>query len=178
MTAVKKGRGRPKKEVSDRTPQFSIRLPARAKVGLHMLARLRNSSLSQAVEYAVMKALRSSTAGGYSLEKLLLQSVNRFRRDGTLIGHEELEPLFEEMLSSLPYMLVHLPEELTTPEEKLFLRAGEILVERQGRLAYSLKSPEYDAFLEDAIKAYHAGETAEEVADRWETIFYGRKSEE
>jgi len=162
MEPKKPGRGRPKKEASDRLPQFSIRLSPKAKVGLHMLARSRDSSLSQAVEFAVMQALRSNSVGGRTLEEQMLTATDLRE------GFGPIELVYEAMLASAPLLLMHLPSELQKPDERLFTEVMGILLDHDGNgFGIRYDSPEAEAILEDSLRAYHTGESANAVADRW-----------
>lgn len=53
MSKPKRSPGRPAKSAQDKMEQFSIRMPPLRRIELMILSRLRNESLSQAVDFAV-----------------------------------------------------------------------------------------------------------------------------
>lgn len=55
--------GRPKKAVTDKPEQFSVRLPPKLKFGLELLARAQHRSLSQVVEWAVQMGMNTYEVG-------------------------------------------------------------------------------------------------------------------
>lgn len=55
--------GRPPKPAQDRLEQFSIRLPAKLRFGLDLLARAQHRSLSQAIEWALKVGLNNYEVG-------------------------------------------------------------------------------------------------------------------
>ena len=70
--APKKRPGRPRKSAIDKPEQFSIRLPMLSKLMLEMIARDKNLSLSQAVDYVIRQA-----AGEIYIEDIMLATAAR-----------------------------------------------------------------------------------------------------
>lgn len=58
-TKLKRAGGRPPKPPEEKLKQFSIRLPAKLKFGLELLARAQGRSLSQAVEWALQRGVNT-----------------------------------------------------------------------------------------------------------------------
>lgn len=60
---AKRPPGRPKKAVTEKPEQFSVRLPPKLKFGLELLARAQHRSLSQVVEWAVQMGMNTYEVG-------------------------------------------------------------------------------------------------------------------
>lgn len=93
-TAVKKNPGgRPPKAPADKLEQFSIRLPAKLKFGLELLARAQHRSLSQAVEWALLVGLNSHRiASGMSLGDVVDRAWQSPQRSDQLLAIFNVDP--------------------------------------------------------------------------------------
>lgn len=130
--ATKRAPGRPKKPEAEQLEQFSIRLPARTKFVLEMVARHRRTSLSQAVEFLFSQAAHTYMIDGEPATKLLDIMVDASAKSLTKMG---LVPAAESENYSAHILLrteagrvLLTPKSLQSPSERYFaeayLRAG------------------------------------------------------
>lgn len=129
--APKKRAGRPRKSPIEKQGQFSIRLPLITKLALEIIARDRDLSLAQAVEYVVKQAADNYDLGAghsafehaqdgfrYLLERMSAPIGN----DGN-VGVTALASIPEHMdVSSEAAKAMMFPKHLLTNEEQKFVR--------------------------------------------------------
>lgn len=132
MSKPKRAPGRPAKSARDKMEQFSIRMPPLRRIELMILSRLRNESLSQAVDFAVGQvAQQTKVDEGFTVADSVgrgLQAALGFYASihpdgGKNVSLEDcwaimnLNPVINEALTS--------PPSLRTPEERYMVEMAE-----------------------------------------------------
>lgn len=167
----KRPRGRPKKEVSERLPQFSIRLPPFVKLGLHFLARARGVSLSAAVQGAVTSAMRTEKFEGRSVYEVLRDSRGTGHKM-KLASYQANQDWAERALESQPILISILPDGMRTPEEKFFVDVALQLGIRtnEGLREFAEDSDTADALWTHCREGFNRGITPEDAANDWKDM--------
>ena len=167
----KRPRGRPKKEVSERLPQFSIRLPPFVKLGLHFLARARGVSLSAAVQGAVTSAMRTEKFEGRSISDVLRDARGPDHKV-KLPSYQANQDWAERALESPAILISILPDGMRTPEENFFvdvvLKLG--VRTREGFREFARDSDLADELWTHCRVAFGSGRTPAEAAEDWKEM--------
>lgn len=156
--ATKNRGGRPPKPANERTEQFSIRLTPPMKFAAERIAAWRETSLSQALEFALAVALRNLKIGDVELAELLQ------------IAHYNEDPN-ERLLLMLP--------ELLNREEREFVRVVNEINGRVKKLrnftpiqgGAPIDQQRLESIRFEVGRAYGMGLPMDEIIDRWVKTF-------
>lgn len=133
----KKRPGRPRKPANQKTEQFSIRLSPTLKVGLELIARDRQVSLSQAIETVLATYLRGYTIDDQSALKLAASAVaaeegrvDLFKRDsaGEIVTYDDANKRAQHnslMERSQLIRIYTFPARLRTKKEQFLLDVAQ-----------------------------------------------------
>lgn len=126
--APKRRPGRPRKSPLEKQEQFSIRLPYMSKLVLEAIARHRNISLSQAVEFLVTDAGTRYKIGGKPILGTIAESLRDLAmkspdgQDNLISLSQRVSEKVGQFSRSEVGRLLLLPDELLSPEERFFLK--------------------------------------------------------
>lgn len=134
---TKRAPGRPRKSRLEKPEQFSIRLSPMRRTELELIARSRNESLSQAVEYAVEEVAKVHEVGGVPAATAVLDRTWAVMKQcasfSPLGGDTSLDEI-SEVMSRNPrtYRAFFFPPDLRTPEESYFFAILDLAEVNQG----------------------------------------------
>lgn len=146
-TDSKKRMGRPKKSPLEKGEQFSIRLPLMSRLELEVLARMKEESLSQAVERAIGTASGATKifhegTGDLSVSAAVRAAVLTFwmGKLGQLLPPEVVPTLVAK--NPLAYRALAIPESVRRPGEVFFYQVMDTII------SHSVD----DSFIVDIVK--------------------------
>lgn len=163
--------GRPRKSPFEKPEQFSIRLNPQRKLELALIARARNESLAQAVDYLISEASDSFVIRDASVKELVTAGLYKMLSTYRAIAPSELSPSVEEIWAianknPASNLALVLPIHLLDEDEAYFndLLGSMTKTEKGRALAWKLaKSGHLDALIFAATNARIVGITPDQL---------------
>jgi len=171
--------GRPSRAPGERMTRLSVALRPRYREALELIARDRQTSLSQALEYLIAVGARQYMIEGVAVMDTVTQgddAVSRIERltwpdlpdpPAEARAKEEVEKLNQAVLAkfadSRGFRILQMQASLRRPEENYFVE----VFEKAGHLLQATPAS-YDALLESCIEAYKQGISVDVVVETLE----------
>lgn len=168
---VKRRTGRPRKSGAEKVEQFSIRLNPNRKLELSLIARARNESLAQAVDYLIAEASESFTIDGESVKTHVTEGLYKIFTAYAAIAPDKssisVEALWDIVNKNPGSNLALLSPASLLSEDELYFRELLALMAKteEGRkLAWKLAAGGHlDVFISVATNARLVGITPDKL---------------
>ena len=168
----KKKVGRPARAKGEKMERLSVVIQKRYRDALELIARDRQTSLSQAIEYVIAvvardykiedKTVKDIIVGDNTIEKIIwsfLPESKAEKEESKLKLNEFVDQIIDTVAHSKWIELLNIPESVRSPEEKYMVALYE-------QFGNEIRARRLDEFFDFVSQEYRSGTPIEELENR------------